>query len=70
MNADTGEFVPNDDLGPNQVFLAKLWSFLTTKNPIISSPVFVMLSLECGPAKLSYLIWYLHTGYIYTDKQQ
>ena len=34
MNADTGEFVPNEDLGPNWVFLAKLWSFLTTKNPL------------------------------------
>ena len=38
MNADTGEFIHNEDLEPNWVFLAKLWLFLTTKNPIISSP--------------------------------
>ena len=28
----------NDDLTQNEVFLAKLWSFLSTKNPIILSP--------------------------------
>ena len=39
MNADTGEFVPNEDPRTKIGFLAKLWSFLTTKNPIILSPV-------------------------------
>ena len=47
MNADTGEFVPNE------VFMAKLRSFLTTKNPIISSPVdFLCYSQESWLALL------------------